>query len=67
MTWDIPVGWTYREPKWDESPEKNFPVQYLSMWILDDEGTISKAKHGHTVRRGTNGVVRLDGVIVNGN
>ena len=62
MTWNIPIGWSYGETT-NGDPEKNFPVQYLSAWTMDAEGTVSKSKHGHSVSRTTNDVVRLDGVI----
>ena len=67
MTWDIPIGWTYANPDEGDPQEKNFPVQYLSTWTLEADGSMSKSKHGHTVSRTTNDVIRLDGVIVNGN
>ena len=67
MTWDIPIGWTYANPDEGDPQEKNFPVQYLSTWTLEADGTISKSKHGHTVSRTTNDIIRLDGVIINGN
>lgn len=67
MTWDIPIGWTYANPDEGDPQEKNFPVQYLSTWTMEADGTISKSKHGHTVSRTTNDIIRLDGVIINGN
>ena len=40
MTWNIPIGWSYGETT-NGDPEKNFPVQYLSAWTMDAEGTVS--------------------------
>ena len=64
MTWDIPVGWRKRGTSVEA---RALPVQYESHWTMDADGTIGKSKHGHTISRTTNDVMRLDGVIINGN
>ncbi|MBP5638514.1 MAG: hypothetical protein J6X55_03485, partial [Victivallales bacterium] len=64
MTWDIPVGWRKRNT---DDDARELPVQYESHWMIDAEGTIDKSKHGHTIGKATNGVMRLDGVIINEN
>ena len=67
MTWDIPIGWNHIDTEVGEPPVKNFPVQYLSVWTMDTDGTVSKSKHEHIISKSTNGIIRLDGVVVNGN
>jgi hypothetical protein len=67
MSWNIPIGWNYLRTDIGEPPIKNFPIQYLSVWTMSPDGTVTKSKHGHIISKSTNGVIRLDGVMVNGN
>ena len=67
MSWNVPIGWGYTDTADGVPPEKNFPIQYYSVWTMSPDGTITKSKHGHIISKSTNGVIRLDGVMVNGN
>ena len=67
MSWNIPIGWNYLDTTTGEPPVKNFPIQYYSVWTMSPDGTVTKSKHGHIISKSTNGVIRLDGVMVNGN
>ena len=66
LIWAIPVGWNVKNTH--SGPQvKNFPVEYESRKTIDSEGTITQSKHNHSISKATNGVIRLDGVIINGN
>lgn len=38
--------------------------KYKQVYTIDSLGTADVSKHGHTIVRSTNDVIRLDGVIV---
>jgi len=66
LRWPIPVGWNVKGTK--SGPQvKNFPVEYQSIKTIGADGTITQSKHEHTISKTTNGVIRLDGELINGN
>ena len=66
MSWDIPWGWAERGCPDNGVPVKTLATQYNQVFQFSADGTLSVAKFGNVVSRGTNNVFRLNGVVANG-
>lgn len=66
LVWNIPWGWGELSSSQGDPPVKTMTVRYDQTFTFDEYGTLTIAKFQHTVSRGTNNVIRLNGDIVTG-
>jgi hypothetical protein len=64
LVWHIHWGWRDRNAETGDEPVKSMLVRYDQTFRIDSEGTLSVSKFGHVVSRGTNGVIRLNGNLI---
>ena len=63
LIWAINWGWAEKDPMQGATPAKAMPVSYNQTFTFTEEGTLTVSKFMHTVSRGTNNVIRLDGIV----
>ena len=66
LVWQIPWGWGELNSSQGDPPVKTMTVRYDQTFTFDEHGMLTVSKFQHTVSRGTNNVIRLDGDIVVG-
>ena len=64
IVWNIPIAWGERNGGSGEDPIGVMGIRYNQFFQIYDDGTVRVDKFGHTASRATNGVVRLNGAIV---
>jgi hypothetical protein len=65
LRWNIQWGWRERNSDIEDIPVKTISERYDQTFTIDQDGTLSVLKFNHTVSRGTNNIIRLNGDIVN--
>ena len=65
-SWEIPIGWYFREPPRNITCLRQLSTTYQQNFIITVEGTTTVSKHGHWASRSTNDCWILDGVIIRG-
>jgi hypothetical protein len=63
LVWNITWGWSERESCEGDPPVKEMTTPYNQTFTFAADGTLSISKFQHAVSRGTNNVIRLDGVV----
>ena len=63
MVWEIKCGWSTMNRSFGDVPVKEMPVFYNQTFSFTGEGGLTVSKFMHTVSRGTNNVIRLDGTV----
>ena len=63
IEWEIPWGWSFHSRAVGDVPVKIMQATYNQVFSIDEQGMLSIMKFGNTVSRGTNNVVRINGVI----
>ena len=67
MSWNIPWGWAdHGAEDGITAPVKSISTPYNQTFTFTEDGTLTVSKFQHSVSRGTNGVIRLDGNAVQG-
>jgi hypothetical protein len=66
LVWYIQWGWARKEVENEEAPVKRIANRYDQSFIIDATGTLSITKFDNTVSRGTNNIIRLNGLVVEG-
>ena len=66
LVWDIPWGWATSACDSGATPVKLMTPHYNQSFAATEVGTLSVMKFGNTVSRGTNNVIRLNGVVADG-
>ena len=66
LVWNITWGWAERQRDPGDPPIKAMSVRYDQTFTFDEYGTLTVSKFQHTVSRGTNNVIRLNGDVVTG-
>ena len=66
LVWEITWGWAASNSENGAVPVKTISSRFDQTFQIDEFGTVEVSKFGHTVVRGTNDVVLLDGIEVNG-
>ena len=63
LEWNITWGWSERESCEGDPPAKEMTTPYNQTFTFAVDGTLAISKFQHAVSRGTNNVIRLDGVV----
>ena len=63
LEWEIKLGWAKKDPEAGSTPTKEMSVLYNQTFSVTGEGTLTISKFQHNVERGTNNVIRLDGIV----
>ena len=66
LVWDITWGWAETGRNTGDLPVKVMTTPYNQTFTFTADGTLTVSKFQQTASRGTNGVVRLNGNIVQG-
>ncbi|MBR4258676.1 MAG: hypothetical protein IKQ17_06580, partial [Kiritimatiellae bacterium] len=67
MVWNISWGWAdHGAEDGITAPVKSISTPYNQTFTFTEDGTLTVSKFQHSVSRGTNGVIRLDGNAVQG-
>jgi hypothetical protein len=67
IIWSIKWGWGERNNEIGDLPIKSLEDFYNQSFTIDHDGTLTIDKFGHSVSRGTNNVIRLNGIIIENN
>jgi hypothetical protein len=66
MVWNISWGWNEKNTPKGDPPVKSITTPYNQTFTFTEDGTLTVSKFQHSVSRGTNGVIRLNGNTVQG-
>ena len=66
IVWNITWGWNEMNTPKGEPPVKSITTPYNQTFTFTEDGLLMVSKFQHSVSRGTNGVMRLNGNIVQG-
>ena len=66
LVWYITWGWGELNRSKGDPPVKAMTVRYDQTFSFDEYGLLTVSKFQHTVSRGTNNVIRLNGDVVVG-
>ncbi len=64
LTWNVPCGWGDNDVEKGDSPVGIFADEALQIMTIDAEGNCGVQKHGNSVSRTINGLIRLNGKAV---
>ena len=66
LIWYIQWGWARKEVENGEAPVKKIAMRYDQSFMIDEYGTLTITKFDNTIARGTNNVIQLNGLVVEG-